>query len=181
MKAIKLSDEPLQRRVHFNRYIAHIRGILSQFKQTQQVLANYPDLDDGIDDWVDQALWNLLHDYADSDVKDLLEEHLGLGVIALARVQRHCAMVTFVDKKRYNKLFQAVTHKHRESALNYIKRFHKAKTMAASVGNKYSEEDLMQTFVDNFQSPGKYAAQQVQQHSELRKTFKAKTMGLLFG
>ena len=83
-------------------------------------------------------------------------------------------MVTFADKKRYDNFFQAVTHKHGESALNYIKRFHKAKTMAASVGNKYSEEDLMQTFVDNFQSPGKYAAQQAQQLSESRKASKLK-------
>ena len=93
-----------------------------------------------------------------------LSSSLGLGVTTLARVQRHCAMVTFADK-RYDKLFQAVTHKHGERALNYIKRFHKDKTMAASVGNRYSEEDLMQTFVDNFQSPGKYAAQQAQQLS----------------
>ena len=74
LKPIKFAEEPLQRRVNFNRYIAHIRVILSKFKQTQGVLANYPELDHGIDDWVDQALWNFLHAYADSDAKDFLEE-----------------------------------------------------------------------------------------------------------
>ena len=54
LKSIELADEPLQRRVNFNRYIIHIRVILSQFKQTQGVLANYPELDHEIDDWVDK-------------------------------------------------------------------------------------------------------------------------------
>ena len=49
LRPIKLAEEPLQRRVNTNRYIAHIGVILSQFKQTQRVLANYPKLDHGID------------------------------------------------------------------------------------------------------------------------------------
>ena len=56
LRPIRLAEEPLRRRVNFNRYIAHIRVILSQFKQTQGVLANYPELDHEVDDWVDQAL-----------------------------------------------------------------------------------------------------------------------------
>ena len=65
--------------------------------------------------------------------------------------------------------------------MNYIKRFHKAKKMAASVGNKYSEEDLMQTFVDNFQLTWQVCSSAGPATLRIEEGFKEAALGLLFG
>ena len=63
--------------------------------------------------------------------------------------------MNFVDKSRYDRTFQKVVHKGGESAINYIKRFHNALTFSVSVGNSYSEDQIMHTFLDNFHQSGK--------------------------
>ena len=55
--------------------------------------------------------------------------------------------------------FQQVTHKGKESAINYIKKFQNAHALSVSVGNSYSGYQLMHTFLDNFHQGGKYSAQ----------------------
>ena len=67
--------------------------------------------------------------------------------------------MTFADKSRYYITFQQVTHKGGEYAINYIKRFQNEHALSVSVGNGYSEDQLMHTFLDNFQQGGKYSAQ----------------------
>ena len=64
--------------------------------------------------------------------------------------------MTFADQIRCNKLFQKVIHKVGESEINYIKRFQNTKALAISVGYIYSENQLMHTFLDNFQQGGNY-------------------------
>ena len=59
--------------------------------------------------------------------------------------------MTFADKSRYDRTFQQMTHKGGESAINYIKRFQNAHALSISVGNSYSEDQLMHTFLDNFE------------------------------
>ena len=58
--------------------------------------------------------------------------------------------MNFADKIRYDRTFQQVTHKGGEYAINYIKRFQNAYALSVSVGNIYSEDQLMHTFLDNF-------------------------------
>ena len=58
--------------------------------------------------------------------------------------------MTFAYKSRYDRIFQQVTHKGGESAMNYIKIFQNAQALSFSVGNTYSEDKLMHTFLDNF-------------------------------
>ena len=67
--------------------------------------------------------------------------------------------MTFADKSRYDRNFQQVTHKRREYAINYIKRFQNAHALSVSVGNSYPEDQLMHTFLDNFEQSGKYSAE----------------------
>ena len=57
--------------------------------------------------------------------------------------------MTFSYKSRYDRIFQQVTHKGGESAMNYIKRFQNAQALSVSVGNTYPEDKLMHTFLDN--------------------------------
>ena len=54
------------------------------------------------------------------------------------------------DKSRYGKTFQQVTHKGGASTINYIKRFQNAQALSVSVQNYYLEDQLMNTFLDNF-------------------------------
>ena len=77
--------------------------------------------------------------------------------------------MTFADKSRYDRTFQQVTHKGGKSAINYIKRFQNAHALSALVGNSYSEDQLMHTFLDNFQQGGKYSAQIASHQAELRR------------
>ena len=77
--------------------------------------------------------------------------------------------MTFADKSRYDRTFQHVTHKGAESAINYIKSFQNVHALSVSVGNSYSEDQLMHTFLDNFHQSGKYSAQISSHQEELRR------------
>ena len=77
--------------------------------------------------------------------------------------------MTFADKSRYDRTFQQVTHKGGESAINYIKIFQNSEALSVSVGNSYSEDQIMHTFLDNFQQSGKYSAQLASHQAELRR------------
>ena len=67
--------------------------------------------------------------------------------------------MNFSEKSRYDRIFQQVTHKGGESAMNYIKRFQNSQAFSFSVGKNYSEDQLMHIFLDNFHQGGKYSAQ----------------------
>ena len=67
--------------------------------------------------------------------------------------------MTFSDKIRYDRTIKQVTHKVGESETNYIKRFQNEHALSDSVGNSYSKDQLMHTFLDNFHQGGKYSAQ----------------------
>ena len=77
--------------------------------------------------------------------------------------------MNFADKSRYDRTFQQVTHKGGESATSYIKRFQNTHALSVSVGNSYSEDQLMHTFLDNFQQGGKYSSQIASHQAELRR------------
>ena len=81
------------------------------------------------------------------------------GIRCMKKLPSHCANITFADKSRYDRTFQQVTHKGWESAINYIKRFQNTQALSVSVGNSYSEDQIMHTFLDNFHQSGKYSAQ----------------------
>ena len=53
--------------------------------------------------------------------------------------------------------------------MNSIKIFQNAEALSFSVGNSYSEDQLMHTFLDNFHQGGKYSAQIDSHQAELRR------------
>ena len=57
----------------------------------------------------------------------------------------------FYDQRRYNRLFQQVKQKGGESLIIYIKIIHNAKALEISIVNSYSEDHLIEIFLDNFQ------------------------------
>ena len=99
--------------------------------------------------------------HADSDVhsRRLIAEFPKYGIKCIEKLQSRCANMTFADKSRYDRTFQQVTHKEGEASINYSKRFQNAQALSVSVGNSYSEDQIMHTFLDNFHQSGKYSAQ----------------------
>ena len=91
-----------------------------------------------------------MHANIDVHSRRLIAEFPKDGIKCNEKLQSHCANMTFADKSRYNRNFQQVTHKGGESAINYIKRFQDANALSVPVGNRYSEDQLMHTFLDNF-------------------------------
>ena len=75
--------------------------------------------------------------------------------------------MNFADKIRYGRTFQQFAHKGGESAINYILWFQNEHALSVSVGNSYSEDQLMHTFMDNFHQGGKYSYQIASHQAEL--------------
>ena len=63
--------------------------------------------------------------------------------------------MNFADKSIYERTFEEVKHRGGETAINYIKIFQCEHALSVSVGNSYSKDQLMHTFLDNFQQGGK--------------------------
>ena len=110
-----------------------------------------------------------MHANSDVHIRRLISEFPKDGIKCLEKLQSHCANMTYADNSTYDRTFQQVTHKGGESAINYIKRFQNAQALSVSVGNSYSEDQIMHTFLDNFQQSGKYSAQLASHHAELRR------------
>ena len=66
--------------------------------------------------------------------------------------------MTLAYKSGYDRLFQKVTLKGGELAMNYIKIFQNSQALSVSLGNSYSEGQLMHIFLDNFHQGEKYSA-----------------------
>ena len=116
-----------------------------------------------------KSIRKLFHENIDVHSRRLIAEFPKNGIKCIEKLQSHCANMTFADKSRYDRTFQQVTHKIGESAINYINRFQNAHALSVSVGNSYSEDQLMHTFMDKFHQGGKYSAQIASQQAELRR------------
>ena len=80
------------------------------------------------------------------------------GIKCIEKLQSHCANMNFSDKSIYARIFQQVTHKGGESSINYIKISQNAHALSVSVGNSYSEDQVMHKSLDKFHQGGKYSA-----------------------
>ena len=123
---------------------------------------------ENIKEYEKMAIRNLLPENSCVHSRRLIAGFPEDGIKCMEKLQSHCANMTFADKSRYDRTFQQVTHKTGESDINYIKRFQNAKALSVSVGNSYSEDQIMHTFLDNFQKSGKYSAQLASHQAELR-------------
>ena len=110
-----------------------------------------------------------MHANIDVHSRRLIAEFPKDGIRCIEKLVSHCASITFANKIRYDRNFQQVTHKVGEYAINYIKRFHNAHALSVSLGKSYYEDQLMHTFLNNFQQGEKYSAQIASHHTELRK------------
>ena len=165
-----MDENPLQRRIYFLTFLELIEMIFSQYTETCEVLLDYPKIgeDDIIEDFAKNAIRNILHANIDVHSRRLIAEFPRDGINCIEILQSHCANMTFADKSRYDRTFKQVTLKGWGSAINYIKRFQNARALSVLVGNSYSEDQLIHTFLDNFHQGGKYSAQIAIHQEELR-------------
>ena len=131
--------------------------IFSQYKESCEVLLDHPKIggDDIIAGYAKKAIRNILHANIDVNSRILITEFPKDGIECIEKLQSRCANMNFAYKSRYDRNFQQVTHKGGDSEINYIKRLQNVHALSVSVGNSYSEDQLMHTFLDNFQQGGK--------------------------
>ena len=110
-----------------------------------------------------------MHANIDLYRRRLIAEFRADGIKCIEKLQSDCANMTFTEKSRYDRIFQQVTHKGGEFAMNYIKIFQNVQTLSVPVENYYSEDQLMHTFLDNFHQGGRYSAQIGSHQAELRR------------
>ena len=94
--------------------------IFSQYKETCEVLLDYSKIggDDIIEDDAKTAIRSIFHANIDVHSRRLIAEFPKYGIKCIEKLQSHCANITFSDKSRYDRSFQQVRHKGRESAIN---------------------------------------------------------------
>ena len=150
-----MDEDPLQRRINFLTFVESLEMIFSQYTETCEVIIDYPKIGgDDIEDYSKNSIRSLLHANIDVHSRRLISEFLMDGIQCIEKLQSHCKNMTFSDKSIYDRTFKHVTHKGGESAMNYIKIFQNAYALSISVGNSYSEYQLVHTFLDNFHQGG---------------------------
>ena len=109
----KMDEDPLQRLIYFLSFIDSLDMIFSQYRETCQVLLDYPKIggDDVIEYYAKKAIRNLLHANIDVHSRILIAEFPKDGIKCIEKLQSHCENMTFADKSRYDSTFQQVTHK----------------------------------------------------------------------
>ena len=144
--------------------------IFSQHKETYEVLLDYPKIrGENIKYFVETFIRNLFHANIDVHSRRLFDELPEYGIKCIEKLQSHCTNMTFYNKSRYDRIFQQVTDKGRESAINYIKIFQNVQALSVLLGNTYSEDQLMHRFLDNFHQGGKYSNQIASHQGKLRR------------
>ena len=101
-----------------------------------------------------------------------IAEFPGDWVKCISKLQSHFANMTFADKSIYGRLFHQVTHKGEESVMNYIKRYQNSQALSISVGNSYSEDQLINIWLDKILQGGRYTTQLSSHQAELRREAK---------
>ena len=165
-----MDEDPLQRRIYFLTFIDSLDMIFSEYRETCEVILDHPKIGgDDVKDHAKHVIRNLLHANIDVHSRRLITEFPKDGIKCIEKLQSHCANMTFADKSIQDRTFQQGTHKGGESAINYVKRFQNAQALSISVGNSYSEDQIMHKFLDNFHQSGKYSAQIASHQAELRR------------
>ena len=96
----------------------------------------------------------------DTAYQKLMMEHLG----DLRCLKQQCIIIAFADIQRFDQIFRQYSHCTGETANGYMERFHAAMSLAPSVDNVYTEQQLMHLCLDNFHNPGHIYSTQVTQH-----------------
>ena len=102
-----MDEDPLQRQIYFLTFIDSLDMIFSQYRETCEVLLDYPKIggDDVIEDDEKKAIRNLLHANIDVHSRILIAEFPKGEINCIDKLQSHCANMTFADKSLYARTF----------------------------------------------------------------------------
>ena len=103
----QMDEDPLQRQICFLAFIDSLDMIFSQYRETFEVLLDYPKIGGGgvIEDYAKKAIMKLLHENIDVHSRRLISEFPIDGIKYIEKLQSHCANMTFSDKSRYSSTF----------------------------------------------------------------------------
>ena len=95
----KLDEDPLQRRIYFLTCIDSLNMIISQYRETYEVLRDYPKMEGGnVKDYATQTIGNILHANSCVHSRRIIAEFPEDGIICMEKLQSHCANMTFAGK-----------------------------------------------------------------------------------
>ena len=111
-----MDEDPLRHQIHFLTFVESLEMIFSQYKETCEVLLDYPKIggDDIIEDYEKNSIRNILHENIDVHSRTLIAEFPKYGIKCIEKLQSNGENMTFADKSRYDRNFQQFTHKGRE-------------------------------------------------------------------
>ena len=92
----KLDEDPLQSRIYFLTFIDSLNMIFSQYRETYEVLRDYPKTEGkNVKDYAKQAIRKLLHTNSYVHCRRLIAEFPEDGIKCMEKLQSHCANMTF--------------------------------------------------------------------------------------
>ena len=95
----KLDEDPVQRRIHFLTIVESLEMIFSQYKETCEVLLDYPKIGgENNKELSKKAIRNILHENIYVHSRRLIAEFPGDGIKFIERLQSHCANMNFSEK-----------------------------------------------------------------------------------
>jgi len=160
LRTFKMNEDPTIRRIEFHQWLLSVQAITSSYVMLIDLLQDYPHtISAKIESQIGNvALFYFLRNYVDTSIQYMFQSHPEDGVACLHLLRRHCAQLTDTDTSTFYTRFAITTHHRDEHILNYIQRFNAAKVMAESVGNTFSDSQLLQLFIGNFTYPGIYTS-----------------------
>ena len=88
MIRFKLDEDPLQRRIHFITFIDSFNMVFSQYRETYEVLRDYPKMEGGnVKDYAKMAIKNLLRANSFVHSRRLIAEFPEDGIKCLEKLQ----------------------------------------------------------------------------------------------
>ena len=83
-----MDEDPLQRRIYFLTFIDSLDMIFSQYRETCEVLLDYPKMgEENVKDYAKQAIRNLLRANSDVHIRRLIADFPKDGIKCLEKLQ----------------------------------------------------------------------------------------------
>ena len=95
----KLDEDPLQSRIYFLTFIDSLDMIFSQYRETCEVLLDYPKMGGAnVKDDAKQTIRKLLHANSDVHSRRLIAKFPKYEIKCIEKLQSHCANMNFLIK-----------------------------------------------------------------------------------
>ena len=101
-----MNEDWIQRRIYVLTFVESLKILLSQYKETCEVLLDYPKIaGEDIKYFVKESIRNILHANIYIHGRRLIAEFPGDGLKYIAKLQSHCANMIFTEEIRYDRIY----------------------------------------------------------------------------